>query len=147
TNAAVATVDSQDRNSISSVSKGNVDLTGAPVYDDFNTWAGNDTDSYGPDKTIKVEMTRNTSQATPVAATSTTNAAVATVDSQDRNSISSVSKDNVDLTGTPVYDDFNTWAGNDTDSYGPNKTIKVEMTQDENNPNLRHYTVTFLPTS
>ncbi|WP_180707356.1 mucin-binding protein, partial [Lactobacillus crispatus] len=69
------------------------------------------------------------------------------VSGQDRASIGSISKETVDLSGTPVYDDFNTWAGYSTNEFGPNKTISVVVTQDANNPNLKHYEITFLPTS
>ncbi|MCC4483139.1 mucin-binding protein [Limosilactobacillus reuteri] len=69
------------------------------------------------------------------------------VSGQDRASIGSISKETVDLSGTPVYDDFNTWAGYSTNEFGPNKTISVGVTQDANNPNLKHYEITFLPTS
>ncbi|PEH03637.1 hypothetical protein CP356_09105, partial [Lactobacillus sp. UMNPBX5] len=76
-----------------------------------------------------------------------TTAPVPPVSGQDRASIGSISKETVDLSGTPVYDDFNTWAGYSTNEFGPNKTISVVVTQDANNPNLKHYEITFLPTS
>ncbi|WP_179286252.1 KxYKxGKxW signal peptide domain-containing protein, partial [Ligilactobacillus agilis] len=95
--------------------------------------------SVAPSTTVS-ETATTSSQATPTPA-------AATINSQDRSSVGSVSKGTVDLSGAPVYEDFNTWAGYDTSEFGPNKTISVVMTQDASNPNLKHYEITFLPDS
>nr|WP_248630069.1 KxYKxGKxW signal peptide domain-containing protein [Enterococcus cecorum] len=64
---------------------------------------------------------------------------------EDRGSNGFITRDEVDMTGTPVYDDFNRWAGYNTKEFGPNKTIKVQVTTDPNNPNKKHWVITYLP--
>ncbi|MBL1058629.1 accessory Sec-dependent serine-rich glycoprotein adhesin, partial [Ligilactobacillus salivarius] len=64
---------------------------------------------------------------------------------EDRGSNGFIEKGQVDMTGTPVYDDFSRWAGYDTSSYGPDKTINVQVTTDPNNPNKKHWVITYLP--
>ncbi|WP_241690425.1 accessory Sec-dependent serine-rich glycoprotein adhesin, partial [Ligilactobacillus salivarius] len=64
---------------------------------------------------------------------------------EDRGSTGSIKKGQVDMTGTPVYDDFNRWAGYKTASFGPNKTINVQVTTDSDNPNKKHWVITYLP--
>ena len=64
---------------------------------------------------------------------------------EDRGSNGFITKDEVDMTGTPVWDDFNRWAGYKTASFGPNKTINVQVTTDPTNPNKKHWEITYLP--
>ncbi|WP_181372906.1 hypothetical protein [Ligilactobacillus salivarius] len=64
---------------------------------------------------------------------------------EDRGSNGFITKDKVDMTGTPVWDDFNRWAGYKTASFGPNKTINVQVTTDPTNPNKKHWVITYLP--
>ena len=64
---------------------------------------------------------------------------------EDRGSNGFITKDEVDMTGTPVWDDFNRWAGYNTKEFGPNKTINVQVTTDSNNPNKKHWVITYLP--
>ncbi|PHY97412.1 hypothetical protein CR166_08555 [Ligilactobacillus salivarius] len=64
---------------------------------------------------------------------------------EDRGSNGFIEKGQVDMTGTPVYDDFNRWAGYKTASFGPNKTINVQVTTDPTNPNKKHWVITYLP--
>ncbi|MCJ0538596.1 KxYKxGKxW signal peptide domain-containing protein [Enterococcus cecorum] len=64
---------------------------------------------------------------------------------EDRGSNGFITRDEVDMTGTPVYDDFNRWAGYNTKEFGPNKTINVQVTTDPNNPNKKHWVITYLP--
>ena len=64
---------------------------------------------------------------------------------EDRGSNGFIIKDEVDMTGTPVWDDFNRWAGYNTKEFGPNKTINVQVTTDQNNPNKKHWVITYLP--
>ncbi|PLA92195.1 accessory Sec-dependent serine-rich glycoprotein adhesin, partial [Ligilactobacillus salivarius] len=64
---------------------------------------------------------------------------------EDRGSNGFITKDEVDMTGTPVLDDFNRWAGYKTVSFGPNKTINVQVTTDPTNPNKKHWEITYLP--
>ncbi|WP_239454737.1 accessory Sec-dependent serine-rich glycoprotein adhesin, partial [Ligilactobacillus salivarius] len=63
---------------------------------------------------------------------------------EDRSSNGFIGKGQVDI-GTHVYDDFNKWAGYKTTSFGPNKTINVQVTTDSNNPNKKHWVITYLP--
>ena len=72
--------------------------------------------------------------------------AVVNNDDGDRASTGVITSGDFDMTDQPVYDDFNTWAGYEQSSkYGANNTIKVTYTQDENDPNRKHWTITFLP--
>ncbi|MBD5790724.1 hypothetical protein HW106_08700, partial [Lactobacillus salivarius] len=64
---------------------------------------------------------------------------------EDRGSNGFITKDEVDMTGTPVWDDFNRWAGYNTKEFAPNKTINVQVTTDSNNPNKKHWVITYLP--
>ena len=64
---------------------------------------------------------------------------------EDRSSKGFITKDEVDMTGTPVWDDFNRWAGYNTKEFGPNKTINVQVTTDPTNPNKKHWVITYLP--
>ena len=64
---------------------------------------------------------------------------------EDRGSNGFITRDEVDMTGTPVYDDFNRWAGYNTKEFGPNNTINVQVTTDPNNPNRKHWVITYLP--
>ncbi|MBM6728647.1 KxYKxGKxW signal peptide domain-containing protein, partial [Limosilactobacillus ingluviei] len=79
----------------------------------------------------------------------------------DRASVGAISRGQNDLSGVPVFQDMGNlnddfykgvtdgtgyWAGYDlTSNYGPDKSIKVEVVQDAKNPNLRHWTITYLP--
>ena len=64
---------------------------------------------------------------------------------EDRGSTGSIKKGQVDMTGTPVWDDFNRWAGYNTKEFAPNKAINVQVTTDQNNPNKKHWVITYLP--
>ncbi|MDM8224372.1 accessory Sec-dependent serine-rich glycoprotein adhesin, partial [Ligilactobacillus salivarius] len=64
---------------------------------------------------------------------------------EDRGSNGFIEKGQVDMTGTPVYDDFQRWAGYNTKNYGPDKTIKVQVKTDPTNPNKKHWVITYLP--
>ncbi|MDM8273467.1 accessory Sec-dependent serine-rich glycoprotein adhesin, partial [Ligilactobacillus salivarius] len=63
---------------------------------------------------------------------------------EDRDPSGFIKKGQVDI-GTYIYYDFNRWAGYDTKSSGPNKTINVQVTTDSNNPNKKHWVITYLP--
>ena len=72
--------------------------------------------------------------------------AVVNNDDGDRASTGGITSSDFDMTDQPVYDDFNTWAGyKQSSEYGANNTIKVTFTQDENDPNRKHWTIVFLP--
>ena len=64
---------------------------------------------------------------------------------EDRGSNGFITRDEVDMTGTPVWDDFNRWAGYNTANFGPDKTVNVQVTTDPTNPNKKHWVITYLP--
>ena len=64
---------------------------------------------------------------------------------EDRGSNGFITRDEVDMTGTPVWDDFNRWAGYNTKEFAPNKAINVQVTTDPTNPNKKHWVITYLP--
>ena len=79
----------------------------------------------------------------------------------DRASVGAISRGQTDLSGVPVFQDMGNlnadfykgvtdgkgyWAGYDlAANYGPDKSIKVEVDQAAENPNLRHWTITYMP--
>ncbi|WP_169790484.1 KxYKxGKxW signal peptide domain-containing protein, partial [Limosilactobacillus ingluviei] len=89
------------------------------------------------------------------------NFAVNLTNGGDRASVGAISRGQNDLSGVPVFQDMGNlnddfykgvtdgkgyWAGYDlAANYGPDKSIKVEVVQDPENPNLRHWTITYMP--